>query len=254
MERPVFAIEQKDNIALLQMEHGAANAIDLKFCTGLIEAFHKFEKSDARALVLTGRGKIFCAGVDLPGLLEGGGDYIRDFLVALHSMLETLYFLPKPVVAALNGHAIAGGCVLACCADRRLMAAGKGRVGMPELRVGVPFPTIVIEIMRACCGQRSFEEVCLGGVNYSAQDAQRLGLVDQLVAAEDLYDEALALAGSLAGIRPELYAFTKAQARQPVRAAIERFGQLNENKIGQIWQTAECRVAIQSFVARTLKK
>jgi len=111
-----------DGIALLTLTHGKANALDIDFCDALAGRFAELRKSDEKAVVLTGQGKIFSAGVDLKRLSGEGADYIRQFLPALHRLYEAVFFHPKPVIAAINGHAIAGGCVLACCADRRIMA------------------------------------------------------------------------------------------------------------------------------------
>jgi enoyl-CoA hydratase len=129
-----------DGVAVLTMAHGKANALDIEFCDALAARFDDLHKADAKAVVLTGKAKIFSAGVDLKRLSAGGADYIRRFLPALHRLYEAVFFHPKPVVAAVNGHAIAGGCVLACCADRRLMARDAGRIGVTEILVGVPFP------------------------------------------------------------------------------------------------------------------
>ena len=106
------------------------------------------EQSAAGALVITGQGKMFSAGVDLPRLVEGGAAYVREFLPAMNHAFETLFAFPKPLVVAVNGHAIAGGCVMACCADYRIMAREPGRIGIPELLVGVPFPVVPLEIVR----------------------------------------------------------------------------------------------------------
>ena len=113
---------------------------------------------DAKAVVLTGQGKIFSAGVDLLRCSDGGADYVRQFLPALHQLYDAVFFHPKPVVAAINGHAMAGGCVLACCADRRIMARDGGRIGVTELLVGVPFPALAFEIMRCATPPHYFAE------------------------------------------------------------------------------------------------
>ena len=136
-------------IAVLTLAHGKANALDIEFCEALAARFTELRTSDAKAVVLTGQGKAFSAGVDLIKLSQGGADYIRQFLPSLHKLCETVFFHPKPVVAAINGHAIAGGCVLACCADRRIMARGQGRIGVTELLVGLPFPSMAFEVVRA---------------------------------------------------------------------------------------------------------
>ena len=122
-----------DGIAVLAMTHGKVNALDIEFCDTLAAHFDDLRRSDAKAVVLTGQGKIFSAGVDLKRLSAGGAEYIRQFLPALHRLYEAAFFHPKPVVAAVNGHAIAGGCVLAACADRRIMARDAGRIGVTEI-------------------------------------------------------------------------------------------------------------------------
>ncbi len=250
----MFDVERKNDIEILRMQYGPANAMDLNFCLELTKQVRQLEVSSSRAIVLTGQGKIFCAGVDLPQLLDGGVKYVRHFLPALDEVLETLFFHPKPIVAAVNGHAIAGGCLLAACADRRLMAAGKARIGVPELRVGVPFPTVPLEIMRARTGSSFFEEVLLGGATYVPDGALHRGLIERVVDSESLLAEAITLAESLAEIRPEIYAFTKEQARQPVQRAIASASRTQEAGIVALWESPETHAAVQNFIERTLKK
>ncbi len=171
-------IDVKTNagIAVMTLMHGKANALDIEFCEALTARFMELRKSDAKAVVITGQGKIFSAGVDLKRLSEGGADYIRKFLPALHKLYDAVFYHPKPVVAAINGHAIAGGCVLACCADRRIMARESGRIGVTELLVGVPFPALAFEIVRFAVPPRYLPEVTL-----SRRDLrQRRGLAARL--------------------------------------------------------------------------
>jgi enoyl-CoA hydratase len=253
-EKPMFTVEQQGAIAVLRMEHGPANALDLDFCIELTRIFRQLGKSSSRAIVLTGQGQIFSAGVDLPQLLAGGVDYVRKLLPALDDLLETLFFCDKPLVAAVNGHAIAGGCLLACCADRRLMVDGKAGIGVPELRVGVPFPTVAMEIMRARTSPVFYEEVTLGGATFVGQDARQRGLIDAVAESDHLLEEALAVAESLAAIRPEVYAYSKQQARRPVREAIELRKHLQKSDLYALWESAETFAAILEFVKRTLKK
>src|SRR5437870_1175022 len=124
--------------------------MSIEFCEALTARFA--EISSARAVVMTATGRTFSAGVDLVRLLEGGAPYVRKFLPVLSEMFATVFSHPAPVVAAINGHAIAGGCVLACAADKRLMARDGGRIGATELLVGVPFPPAAVEILRCAAG------------------------------------------------------------------------------------------------------
>src|SRR4051812_13759621 len=141
-------LTHRGDVAILRMAHGKANALDLEFCAALTTQLEDCERSAAGAIVLTGTDRMFSAGVDLPRLVAGGAAYVREFLPALDRMLQALFSLATPVVAAINGHAIAGGCVMACAADYRIMAREPGRIGVTELLVGVPFPVVPLEIMR----------------------------------------------------------------------------------------------------------
>jgi len=250
----MIELDQQNSIAIIKMNHPPANAINATFLSTLNEAVTDQIASDSKAIILTGNGNIFSAGVDLVQLLEGGAQYIGDFLVKLEQMLETLFFCPKPLIAAINGHAIAGGCVIACCADRRLMVDGKARIGVPELRVGVPFPVIIMELMRAKVSSACFEEIMLGGASYLPKDAAQKGLVDEIIAAEDLMEKALDSAESLASIRPEIYSFTKTQIRQPIREIVDSKNKIMADDIKIRWESKQTIQAITKYVEKTLKK
>src|SRR5215510_7018029 len=120
---------QQGEITLLHMTHGKANALDVAFCEALTTQLTALKSSHTQAAVLTGAGHIFSAGVDLLRLLKEDATYLQTFLPALITLFETVFFHPQPVVAAMNGHAIAGGCILACAADHRVMSRYPGRIG-----------------------------------------------------------------------------------------------------------------------------
>src|SRR5689334_16096613 len=112
-------VTYRGRIAIVTLAHGKANALDIELCDELCARFEALSADkNCAAVVLTGQGRIFCAGVDLLREAEGGPAYTAKFLPALRRLYDLIFPYPKPVIAALNGHAVAGGCVLACCADR----------------------------------------------------------------------------------------------------------------------------------------
>jgi enoyl-CoA hydratase len=125
---------------------------------------------------------------------------------------------PRPTVAAVNGHAIAGGCVLALACDLRLMSGG--RIGLPELAVGVPFPTTALEIVRHALGSRA-GQVLLGAQTEGRERALALGMVDELTEPGELLPRAVAVAGELAARSPESYRLAKTQLHRAANAAME---------------------------------
>jgi len=243
-----------DGIAVVTMQHGKANALDIEYCEALAVRFEALRSSDARAVVLTGQGKIFSAGVDLKRLAEGGSAYARQFLPALHKLYETVFFHPQPVVAAINGHAIAGGCVLACCADRRVMAHAAGRIGVTELLVGVPFPALAFEIVRHAVPSRYLAEFTLSGATYETNAALERGWVDEVAEPDALLADAVAIARELALLSPPAFAQTKQQLRQPVRERLAASGQPTDKAVTEIWAAPETLDHIRAYVERTLKK
>ena len=244
----------RGNVAVLQMAHGKANAMTTEFCQALTTRLEELRTSPASAVVITGTGRIFSAGVDLPRLLEGGASYIRAFLPALNAMFAAVFSYPKPVVAAINGHAIAGGCVLACAADRRLMAAEPGRIGVTELLVGVPYPAVAMEIMRHATAPQYFEDAIFGGATYTPGDGLTRGLVHEVVEPDLLLDRAVAVAQTLAALSPEAFALSKRQTRQPSFERLERDGRRIDDDVTRIWCAHDTLDRINAYVTRTLRK
>jgi enoyl-CoA hydratase len=250
----VIEKSEKGSIAILKLAHGKANTMDIELCQAVIEAFGQLRTSSVLAVVLTGQGGIFSAGVDLVRLSEGGPAYVRKFLPVLNAMFDTVFRFPKPMVAAINGHAIAGGCVLACCADRRLMAQGNGRIGVTELLVGLPFPALAFEIMRFVTASRYFPQAIYAGETCLPDEGARRGWVDEVVTPADLIDRSVAAAQSLAALPAATFVMTKRQMHLPVIERMEREGRGIDNAVTDFWAKPEATARIRDYVARTLKK
>ncbi|MCU1382895.1 MAG: enoyl-CoA hydratase/isomerase [Acidobacteria bacterium] len=249
----MFELTQRGPVAVLRMAHGKANAMDLEFCRALSLQVRACEQSDAGALVLTGQGRIFSAGVDLPRLVEGGSAYAREFLPAMNHAFETLFAFPKPLVVAVNGHAIAGGCVLTCCADYRIMARDAGRIGIPELLVGVPFPVAPLEIVRFATPPQHLQALIYRGLTLSADEALRDGLIDAVGDPDGVVDAAVAVAAGLAEVPYEAFHLTKRLLREP---AIRRMRDAAgiDAIVHEAWAGDTVQQAVRDYVARTLKK
>ena len=241
-------------VAVLTMQHGKANAMDTTFCEDILKRLDELRTSPARAIVVTGQGSIFSAGVDLVRALNDGPDYFRHFLPPLRRAFEAVFFYEKPIVAAVNGHAIAGGCVLTCAADWRLMAQGTGRIGITELLVGVPFPVIALEIMRFAAAPQHFERIVYSGATFAPEAAAGLGLIDEVVPGDALLDRAFAAAEALAALGAEAFALTKRQTREPVRERLERDGPRFDPAVDALWYAPDTAARIRDYVTRTFKK
>jgi enoyl-CoA hydratase len=250
----VIDVAINEGIAVLTMRHGKANALDIELCEALAARFHALHADASKAVVITGQGKIFSAGVDLIRVGNGGASYIRDFLPALHKLYDQVFFHPKPVVAAINGHAVAGGAVLAACADRRIMAREGGRIGVTEMLVGVPFPALALEIVRFAVPARHLPEFTLSGATYTTDAALDRGWIDEIAEPTELLEDALAVATELAELSPPAFAQTKRQLRQAVTERMAQSGAAIDKAVTDIWTAPETLGRIRDYVARTLNK
>src|SRR5687768_5504767 len=210
-------IERTDSngIATLRLTHGKASALDLELVDGLARVIAEIALSDdTRAVILTGTGPIFSAGVDLFRLTDGGDDYVSRFVPALSRMLLDLFSLPKPLVVAVNGHAIAGGCIFTLPGDYRIMAAGNARMGIPELLVGVPFPPAVIEVVRFSVPPQHLQLLIYTGKTVAADEALRLGLIDEVAPSDSLLSRATEVATQMAALPSGAFKLAKRQLRR----------------------------------------
>ncbi len=242
--------EIQDTVTILRLNHGKVNAIDSELLEAFSAELDSAMGSGCKALVLTGVGKTFSAGVDLFRLLEGGDDYVDRFLPLFRNVLERFFLFPKPVIAAINGHAIAGGCVFSSACDYRIMS--QGTIGIPELLVGVPFPPLALEVVRMSAAPQHFQEIVYTARTYSAEDALRRGLVDEVVGEELLFQRACEVAAHFATLPQEPFALTKRGLRVP---SVERAKSAEQNRdILRLWRAPETHAIIRSYLQKTIGK
>lgn len=234
-----------NGILTLRLAHGKASAMDLELCQRLRSELESVAGSDdVRAVILTGTGSIFSAGVDLPRMINAGGDYVPRFVEALDAVLRTLFLFPRPVIAALNGHAIAGGAIMAFACDYRLMRGG--RIGIPEALVGVPFPALALEIVRFAVPQQHLQPMIYLAKTFEAEAARAAGIIDEVVPPEQLLSRATEVASQLGAIAPQTFVLTKRQLREP-------FLHAQPNKDADaLWAAPETHARIRDYLAKTI--
>lgn len=230
------------DVAVLTLNHGPVNALDLELLSALPGALA--DTGDA-PVVLTGAGRSFSAGVDLKRIVDGGGGYVEEFLSALSVALLAVFVHPRPVVAAVNGHALAGGCVLAAACDVRLMSGGT--IGLTELAAGVPFPTVPLEIMRHAA-PTAVDRLALTARRLEPVAAQDIGLVDEVV-ADDLLTAATATAAALARTPAAVYALAKRQLREPAVARIAARRNVDDPDVVALWSDTATMARLRDFLA-----
>jgi|APGre2960657468_1045069.scaffolds.fasta_scaffold20036_2 enoyl-CoA hydratase len=245
----MITAERHGNVSVLRMDYAKVNVVDLEFLTAIVEQFRAVPVTDA--IVLTGNGRAFSAGVNLKRLMEEDLGYTTEFLDMLSGAILEVFLHPRPVIAAIDGHAIAGGFMLAAACDLRLMSAGL--TGMTELKVGVPIPSILREIARHSIGHYT-QSLVLTGDLIDAQRAYEIGFVDAVVEPEKLLDEAIARASALAAVPAATYALTKRtlkfEAVQRMEVAEPEFGA----EIRATWHDPAIRAVIAEYLESITRK
>jgi enoyl-CoA hydratase len=249
----MIELTREGNAAVLRLAHGKANALDTPLMIELKDALAQVERSDAGALVLTGSGAMFSAGVDLLQLLSGGRKYIAEFLPRMCEGFRALYAFPKPAVAAVNGHAIAGGMILSSACDYRVMARG-ARIGIPELRVGVPFPLVALEIVRSALSPERAAEAVLFGRVLEADPALAAGYVHVVLAPDEVLAHAVARAGELAAAPAGSFRKAKLDLRRPTLELLDRAEAASDEHLVDAWSSPAVTGAIRAYVEKTLRK
>jgi Delta3-Delta2-enoyl-CoA isomerase len=177
------------DVAKVVLNRGKVNPINEPFTEELKRRFEELALDPSvKAVVLTGREKFFSFGLDIPEFLGYTKESFIRFVTKFADLYTYVFLFPKPVIAALNGHTVAGGCMLATACDYRIMVSGKSRISLNEINFGSSLFPGSAEMLKYCTGSRNAELVAYTGAMFSAEEAKQLTLVDD-VASETALDE-----------------------------------------------------------------
>lgn len=214
-------VEEHGDVALVRVDRPPANALNPELLNEARGVADELTAAGPKAVVLTGRERFFSAGIDLKLVptLDTAGQ--RAMVDGVNRLMAAWYSFPRPVVCAVNGHAIAGGMIIALCADYRV-GSTQGKLGLTELRAGVPYPAVPLTIVRAELSHHAARVLALRAHLVDPDEALSLGLVDELAAPEDVLQRALVVAGEMAELPAKAYWDTKRELRREAIARITR--------------------------------
>jgi 3,2-trans-enoyl-CoA isomerase len=242
-------VAKESGITTVTMSRGKVNAINEAFVDELGAAFTELAAdAETKAVILTGDGKFFSFGFDIPELLNYSKNDFARYLKKFCAVYTQMFLFPKPLIGALNGHAMAGGCILALACDFRIMVAGKAKIALNELNIGASIFSGCVGMLQSAVGMRNAEKVLLTGAMYTAEEARRIGLVDSVASEESLITEATAIAGGFSQKNPDAFKTLKNLLRRP---ATERFIRSEEDSIYdfiEIWYSEPTRKVLKGVV------
>ena len=247
-----LTLEQKDRVATITLTRPEKrNAISAQMIRELLGALDEAEASATRVVIMTGSGKAFCAGMDLDGLRAIAGQSLEENIAdssAMAKMFCRIYQFPKPMIAAVNGAAIAGGCGIATLADFTL-AAPEAKFGYSEVRIGF-IPALVSIFLRRQIAEKHANDLLLTGRIIDSAEALRIGLITEVVATEKLLGRAQEIAAQLMAASPTSISRTKRLLRRFDEAAIRTEIELATRENAEIRATTDFREGVASFLEK----
>ncbi|HEX5340823.1 MAG TPA: enoyl-CoA hydratase/isomerase family protein [Gammaproteobacteria bacterium] len=242
-----------DGVLELQLARPPANALNPALVHDLGAAIGNAASENVRAIILSGTEGMFSGGLDVPELLQldraGMHAFWKDFI----GLLRTIALSPVPIIAAITGHSPAGGAVLAIFCDARIAAQGRFKIGLNEVRVGLPVPSVIHAALKRLVGARQAERLCLHGLLIAPDEALRIGLVDQVLPGGQLLSAALEWCRELLALPPQAVAATRALARADLAASFDELAARSHDDLMDVWFSDETQAAMRTLVAQLAK-
>ncbi|HXE91087.1 MAG TPA: enoyl-CoA hydratase-related protein [Terriglobales bacterium] len=258
MELKTVLLAESGGIATLTLNRPEKrNAISFELIDDLTAALEAARQSASQVLVLTGAGQAFCSGMDLESLktLSAEGRSFEENLKDSETMarlFRSIYDFPKPTIAAVNGPAIAGGMGLATSCDFTL-ASTEARFGYTEVRIGF-IPAIVSSLLKRQVGEKHARDLLLTGRIFGAEEAYRMGLVNEVLEPQKLMPRVRELAATLMENSPTSIRLTKALLSEYARAQLDQEMKLGQEENARIRATADFREGVTSFLEKRKPK
>ena len=240
---------EHEHILELRLDHPPANALNPALVHALREAIESAPAAQARALVLSGAEGMFSAGLDVPALLKLDQSDMHEFWREFIHLLRAIGLSALPIAAAITGHSPAGGAVLAIFCDTRIAAEGQFKIGLNEVRVGLPVPAVIHAALKRLVGERQAERLCVQGLLIPPAEALRIGLVDQVLPMEQVIPAALGWCRSLLALPSQAMAATRKLARADLSAAVLQLGERSHADLMNVWFSSEAQAAMRAMVA-----
>lgn len=244
-------VEMNEALATVRMERGKVHALNDQVIDELSQTFRELEKDEkTKAVILTGTGKFFSFGFDIPGFMDYSPEAFTRYVTNFTGFCTYLFLYPKPVIAAINGHAIAGGCILATAADYRVMVSGRAKISLNEITFGSSIFAGSVEMLKFCVGRRNAELVLTTGDMFSAEEARTIRLIDLVTTEPELMENARRIALDYAAKENPAFDSLKKLSRRPVADKIMAREPESIREFVKIWYSPATRGYLKKIEIR----
>ncbi|MCP4724785.1 MAG: enoyl-CoA hydratase/isomerase family protein [bacterium] len=233
----MISVEKQDKIAIIRFTRSVTNPMNLEFVNSLHSEIENLENDPSiRGLVITsGNDKFFSIGFDIPELISLNEEEFGVFYRSVNKTCLKLFTMPKPAIAAVNGHAVAGGCVIALCCDHRFIAEGRTKMGLNEIKLGVTVPYPVDCILRDIAGTKVAMDVMETGEFFDPNALLRLKMVDRIIPQVDLLRESVEKVSVFGEMPPEAFAAIKRNRTEPIMKMMKENLEEREELFIKLW-------------------
>jgi enoyl-CoA hydratase/carnithine racemase len=248
----MVSVENHGKVVFVKLNHGVTNALSPKVVKEL-EAVLEQAKNDVdiSGLVLgSSNEKFFSIGFDIPELFDMNKDDFRGFYRMFNQVCWTLLTLPKPTVAAITGHAIAGGCILALCCDYRFLAEGHKMMGLNEIKLGVPVPYLPDRLLHALAGVCNARDIMESGEFYPPDKALEMGIADKIIPIEELVKTAIEHADTLGALPKAGYEMIKLNRVEVIEEQVMARQDEKEAYFIESWYSDEARKCLKEAIKK----
>ncbi len=242
---------QKDSIVTLTLSRGKVNALNEEVLDEFRRVLEDIEQDDKiDAVILTGEGSFFSFGFDIPAFYDHSPEDFRVFIEKFTSFYTYLYLYPKPVIAAINGHAVAGGCMICNSCDFRILAQGKAKMALNELTFGATVFAGSVAILTAMTGQENAERILITGYLFDNEQSLKHCLANEIIAADELLVRAHRKAEKYGKQYGPAYASIKRLLRQPIVDSYKDREQASIDEFIDIWYSDTLRENLKGITIK----
>ncbi len=245
-------VTSSEGVAVVKLSRGTTNAINLDLIRDLSD-YLKVAGEDTKisGLVLTSANeKFFSIGFDIPGLINLEEKDFSEFYRAFNRLCVDMYTFPKPVIAAITGHAVAGGCILTICCDYRYISEGKKLMGLNEIKLGVPLPYPADRILRQVVDDHSVRKILDTGDFFPPEETLKMGLVDEVMPLQQVLPTSVGKIKSIVSFSLEAFRMIKQNRTEKVAAQIQAELTEKEKIFIDLWYTPETREKLKAALAK----
>ena len=250
MEYKNLILEKEDELAIVKINRPPVNALNSEVVSEIHQMIDELENDEqVKVIILTGEGKAFVAGADISEMVDFGPEGGAEFSKKGQAAFDKIENTPKPVIAAINGFALGGGCEIAMACDIRIAVEG-AKLGQPEVNLGVIPGFAGTQRLPRLVGKGKAKELIFTGNMITAEEAEKIGLVNQVLTADELMNTAKEMAKTIASKGPAAVRAAKLAINEGVNYELSKGLEIENQAFARLFETEDQKEGMKAFLEK----